>query len=111
MSGGRFLIGLREMELSELVLLTSWLKESADIFGEDLRKGNMDESLLVLVDDELNALSSDFESCLLNEEGIEVAAIIAGYISKVIFYGSLRSSSVLKSSYLKIVIKILEKCL
>ena len=58
MSGGRFLIGLREMELLEHVLLsTSSLKKSVDIFGEDLRKANMDENLLVLVDDELSALS------------------------------------------------------
>ena len=86
MSGARFLIGSRETELSERVFLTtSLLKESVDTFGEDLRKENMDESLLILVDDELNALSSDLESCMLDEERVEVAAVIAGYISKVIF--------------------------
>ena len=86
MSGDRFLTGLREMELSEHVLLTTnLLKESVDIFGEDLRKENMEESLLIIDDDELNALSSDLESCMLNEEGAEVAAVIAGYIFKVIF--------------------------
>ena len=86
MSGARFLIGLREVELSECVLLTtSLLKESGDIFGESLRKENMDESLLIQVDDELNALSSDLESYMPNEEGVEVAAVIAGYIFKVIF--------------------------
>ena len=59
------------MELSERVLLTtSLLKESVDIFGEDLRKENMHESLLILVDDELNALSPDLESCMLNEKGV-----------------------------------------
>ena len=74
------------MELSERVLLTtSFFKESVDIFGADLRIENMDESLLILVDDELNALSSDLESCMLNEEGVEVAAVIAWYIFKVIF--------------------------
>ena len=37
------------MKLSERVLLsTSLLKESVDIFGEDLRKENMDGSLLIL---------------------------------------------------------------
>ena len=81
MSRGRILIGLREMELLERVLL----KESVNIFGEDLRKENMDKSLLILVDDKLNALSLDLESFMLNEEGVEVAAVIAGYISKVIF--------------------------
>ena len=81
MSGGRILIGLREMELLERVLL----KESVNIFCEDLRKENMNESLLILVDDKLNALSLDLESFMLNEEGVEVAAVIAGYISKVIF--------------------------
>ena len=71
------------MELSERVLLTiSLLKESVDIFSEDLRKENMDESLLILVDDKLNALSSDLESCMLNEAGVEVAAVIAWYTPK-----------------------------
>ena len=71
------------MELSERVLLTiSLLKESVDIFSEDLRKENMDESLLILVDDKLNALSSDLESCILNEAGVEVAAVIAWYNPK-----------------------------
>ena len=45
----------------------------------------MDKNLSILVDDDLNALSSDLESCMLNEEGVEVAAVIIGYISKVIF--------------------------
>ena len=61
------------------------MKESVDLFDEDLREENMNESLLILVDDELNALSSDLESCMINEEGVEVAAVIAGYISKAIF--------------------------
>ena len=70
MNGGRFLIGLREMELSEGVLLTtSLLKELVYIFDEDLRKENIDESLLILVDDELNALSSDLNlACLMKRE-------------------------------------------
>ena len=58
------------------------LKESVDIFSEDLSKENMDESLFILVDDKLNALSSDLESCMLNEAGAEVAAVIAGYNPK-----------------------------
>ena len=69
------------MELLERVLL----KESVNIFGEDLRKENMDKSLLILVDDKLNALLLDLESFMQNKEGVEVAAVIAGYIFKVIF--------------------------
>ena len=61
------------------------MKESVDLFDEDLREENMNGSLLILVDDELNALSSDLESCMVNEEGVEVSAVIAGYISKAIF--------------------------
>ena len=30
-------------------------------------------------------LVNHLESCMLNKEGVEVAAVIAGYISKVIF--------------------------
>ena len=70
MNGGRFLIGLRKMQLSERVLLTtSLLKELVYIFDEDLRKENIDESLLVLVHNELNALSSDLNlACLMKRE-------------------------------------------
>ena len=51
MSGGRFLIGLRDIELSERVLLTtSLLKDYVDIFHEDLRNENMDKNLLILFD-------------------------------------------------------------
>ena len=78
---GGILSGLIEMELLERVLL----KESVNIFGEDLRKENMDKSLLILVDDKLNALLLDLESFMQNKEGVEVAAVIAGYIFKVIF--------------------------
>ena len=54
------------MELLEGVLLIiCLLKESVDIFGEDLRKANMDKSLLILVDDELDVLSSVLEYCML----------------------------------------------
>ena len=69
-NGGRFLIGLREMELSEGVLLTtSLLKELVYIFDEDLRKENIDDSLLILVHNELNALSSDLNlACLMKRE-------------------------------------------
>ena len=66
-------------------MATSLLKESVNIFSEDSRKEDMDVSLLILADDELNMLSSDLESCMLNEEGVEKAAVIARYISKVIF--------------------------
>ena len=70
MNGGRFLIGLRKMQLSERVLLTtSLLKELVYIFDEDLRKENIDESLLILVHNELNALSSDLNlACLMKRE-------------------------------------------
>ena len=70
MNGGRFLIGLREMELSEGVLLTtSLLKELVYIFDEDLRKENIDDSLPILVHNELNALSSDLNlACLMKRE-------------------------------------------
>ena len=51
MSGGRFLTGLRDIELSERVLLTtSLLKDYVDIFHEDLRNENMDKNLLILFD-------------------------------------------------------------
>lgn len=39
----------------------------------------------MLANSVLNVLSSDLKSCMLTEEGVEVAGIIAGYICKEIF--------------------------
>ena len=47
--------------LKRVLLTTTFSKESVNIFGKHLRKEDMDENLLMLVNDESNALSLKLE--------------------------------------------------
>ena len=83
MSGGRFLIGLREMQVSERILSTvSLLKASINIWDEDVRLDAANESMWTIFRHDLESLESDIEKCMLDEEGLEVVTVIAGYIAK-----------------------------
>ena len=54
MSGGRFLIGLHELETSECILaLKTLIKKSVNIWEEDVRKESCNISLLELLNDKL----------------------------------------------------------
>ena len=79
MSGGRFLIGLRELETSERMLaVKTLLKESVNIWEEDVRKESCNISLMKLFDDKLQEILPDIEECNLDSESFEVATVISG---------------------------------
>ena len=83
MSGGRFLFGLREMQVSERILSTmSLLKASIDIWNEDINPDADDESMWSEFEHDLELLESDIDSCMLDEEGVEVNTVIVGYIAR-----------------------------
>ena len=83
MSGGRFLIGLRELETSERILaVKTLLKESVNIWEEDVRKESCNISLMKLFDDKLQEILPDIEECNLDSESFEVATVISGYVVK-----------------------------
>ena len=83
MSAGRFLFGLREMQLSERILSTmSLLKASINIWNEDISLDGDDESMWGEFEHDLELLESDTDSCMLEEEGVEVVTVIAGYIAR-----------------------------
>ena len=81
MNGGRFLVALREVNSSERVLaLTSLLKENVDITKEDLAPDSHKDVDIKRFEEHLTDISEDIQSCMLSPYGIEVAAVIAGYI-------------------------------
>jgi hypothetical protein len=78
MSGGRFLVGLREVVSSEKILqLKSLLKENFNFWDMDLQpvKQQIDFTEVSLHENELEEIE-------LDEETKEVAIYIAGYITK-----------------------------
>ena len=85
MSGGRFLVGLREVEISERILVTkSLLRESIIFWNEDVHPNNTESSKMENFKAKLNELSSDFECCTLDHDAKQVAAVVAGYAAKKI---------------------------
>ena len=83
MSGGRFLVGLREVNTSERILaIKSLLKESISFWEEDVYPdSNLDLSLMQLNKD-LQDVSVELENTSLEQNSIEVAAVVSGYIAK-----------------------------
>ena len=81
MSGGRFLVGLRELQSSERVLkMRSLIKEDIDFWKEDVMPTDVFDSDVKLFENDISLKSDDIQSCMLTPDGIEVAAVIAGYI-------------------------------
>ena len=81
MSGGRFLVGLRELQSSERVLkMRSLIKEDIDFWKEDVMPRDVFDNEVNMFENDISLKSDDIQSCLLTPDGIEVAAVIAGYI-------------------------------
>ena len=82
MSGGRFLVSLREVNNSERILqCRSLLKEDIDFWEEDIGK----EKVTMISDTFSQYLvehSNDISEATISNDSIEVATDIAGYIAK-----------------------------
>ena len=60
----------------------SLLKASINIWNEDISPDTDDESMWSEFKHDLELLESDIDSCMLDEEGVEVVTVIAGYIAR-----------------------------
>jgi len=81
MSGGRFLVGLRELQSSERVLkMRSLIQEDIDFWKEDVMPRDVFDNEVKMFENDISLKSDDIQSCMLTPDGIEVAAVIAGYI-------------------------------
>ena len=80
MSGRRFLVGLKDVILSETILkIKSLVKESIDIKDDIKVTENEDVIQQELFD---NIMKIGFENVILSDETRDVAAHISGYIAK-----------------------------
>ena len=80
MSGGRFLVNLREVKSSEKIFLIRYLiKENINFWDEDIQiKKSVSQDFLRHIADKDVELSS----VILKKDSEEVAYIIAGYAAK-----------------------------
>ena len=80
MSGGRFLVGLKDVIWSERILkIKSLVKKSIDI-KDDIKVTENEDAIQQEIFD--NIMEIGFENVMLSEETREVAAHISGYIAK-----------------------------
>ena len=83
MTGGRFLFGLRKMQASGGILSTmSLLKATTNIWNEDTGPDADGESMWSEFEHDLELLESDIDSCMLDEETVEVLTVIVGYAAR-----------------------------
>ena len=83
MSGGRFLVGLREATNNEQILaLKSLLKESISFWQENIRPEGSKDLTQLYFNQNLKNISSEIESCCLDQNSTEVFAVVSRYITK-----------------------------
>ena len=82
MSGERFLVGLREATNNERILvLKSLLKEPISFWQENIRPDSSKDLAPLHFNQNLKNISSEFESCCLDQNSTEVAAVVSRYIA------------------------------
>ena len=90
MSGGRFLVGLREFTTSERILaIKSFLKESYSIWEEDMYCSIFHECKFENFLLELDGIIEELDASKLDHESSEEIAVIRDYIAKKLIKRSL----------------------
>ena len=85
MSGGRFLVSLREVNNSEkILLLNSIIKADLNFWEENIYAKNTIDSVTLELHTRLDEMANEISECQLNEESKEVAVSIAGYVAKTL---------------------------
>jgi len=83
MSGGRFLVSLREVLNTERILTCrSLIKENINFWEEDLKSENQDSEMFNQIDEALEDRMDEIIESVLDDESSEVATTISGYIAK-----------------------------
>ncbi len=91
MSGGRFLVSLREVLNSEKILtLTSLLKVGINTWEENLKDDRLNEDLDKLVSE---VRSMELHDVQLTDKSMEVSAYIGGYIVKALVKNNNKSKN------------------
>ena len=83
MRGGQFLVELGEATNNERILaLKSLLKESISFWQENIGPDSSKDLALLYFNQNLKNISSEIESCCLDQDSTEVAVVVLGYIAK-----------------------------
>ena len=83
MSGGRFLVSLREANNSAKSLaLSNILKENINFWEEDIYMEDQTPSIISKLQHEMEILSTEIHESELSEDTKQVAVSVAGYIAK-----------------------------
>lgn len=81
MSGGRFLVSLREVKNTERILsCRSLIKADVNFWKEDLKPE--EDEIFDEIDDVLEPYANNISECTLDKDISEVATTISGYIAK-----------------------------
>ena len=83
MSGRRFLVELREATNNEQILaLKSLLKELISFQQKNIYPDSSEDLALLYFNQNLKNISSEIESCSLDQNSIKAAVVVSGYIAK-----------------------------
>ena len=83
MSGGRFLVGLREVLNSEkIIVIKSMLKENINIWEEDVKEDSSFDDAMDELNVHLSSLENEIMDSCLSKNSEEVAVMVAGYVAK-----------------------------
>ena len=95
MSGGRFLVGLREVETTEKIIkITQLLKEDLNFWELEKCEESNEETDVFKKD--LESMKDEISNCELQDEGRQVAATIAGYAVKKVIKDKVKCSECLE---------------
>ena len=92
MSGGRFLIGLRELQCS-VKIISSLIKEGIDFWKEKVRPSNDQTESISWLNAELDKITDDIDCCMLDPEAVQVSAFIAGYAARTVIVNRSKCST------------------
>ena len=86
MSGGRFLVSLREVKNTErIIAIASLLKESIDFWNHPIQQNDIQATHSANFCAKLETLSEYIEACVLDHNDEQVAAVIVGFAAKKLF--------------------------
>ena len=83
MSGGRFLVSLREVLNTERILsCRSLIKKDINFWKEDLQPESNEDESYEMIDEMLRDRIEEISESVLDDDSSEVATTISGYIAK-----------------------------
>lgn len=84
MSGGRFLVSLKDIQISEkIVKIKSLVKEEIDI-DDSIKENNQEDGDFIALEESVRSEIADTDRIILSEDTREVSNCVAGYVARKI---------------------------